>query len=127
LRRLASRPLRARPAGIGIPGATGPAHLEADRGRLQPLGVDGWVHAVGYIDDMPAALVTADLAISRAGAIATAEFLAWGIPAVLVPLPTAAADPPTHNARALEPSGAAAMVPQAEPTPAPAADGLRGP
>jgi len=126
LERVASGTLPARPEGLEILWATGPAHLEAVRRRIEPLGVDGWVHAVGYIDDMPAALATADLAISRAGAIATAEFLAWGIPAVLVPLPTAAADHQTHNARALEASGAAVCVPQAELTPERLWDELRG-
>ena len=36
----------------------------------------------------------------------TAELCAWGIPSVLVPLPTAAADHQTANARALERAGA---------------------
>ena len=39
----------------------------------------------------PEAMAATDLAISRAGAMATAELLAWGIPAILIPLPTAAA------------------------------------
>ena len=58
------------------------------------------------------ALAAADLAISRAGAMATSEFLAWGLPAILVPLPTAAADHQTANARALEEAGAAVHLPE---------------
>ena len=44
----------------------------------------------------------------------TSELFAWGLPAVLVPLPTAAADHQTHNARALADAGAAIHVPQRE-------------
>jgi UDP-N-acetylglucosamine--N-acetylmuramyl-(pentapeptide) pyrophosphoryl-undecaprenol N-acetylglucosamine transferase len=47
-----------------------------------------------------------------------AELCAWGIPSVLVPLPTAAADHQTHNARALAEAGAAMHVPQRELSPA---------
>ncbi len=58
------------------------------------------------------ALAAATLAISRAGAMATSEFLAWGLPAILVPLPTAAADHQSRNAVALERAGAAMVVPE---------------
>ncbi|HUH12477.1 MAG TPA: undecaprenyldiphospho-muramoylpentapeptide beta-N-acetylglucosaminyltransferase [Longimicrobiales bacterium] len=103
--------LPAPPAQAQLLWATGPAHEEAMRARLAPLGL-GWVHVRGYIDDMPRALAAADVAVSRAGAIMTAELLAWGIPALLVPLPTAAADHQTHNAHALDDAGAAVMLPQ---------------
>jgi UDP-N-acetylglucosamine--N-acetylmuramyl-(pentapeptide) pyrophosphoryl-undecaprenol N-acetylglucosamine transferase len=106
-----------RPESLEILWATGPSQLESVNERLAPLDVGAWVHAVGYIDEMPAALASADVAISRAGAMGTAELLAWGIPSVLVPLPTAAADHQTHNARALDSFGAAVALPQAEATP----------
>lgn len=61
------------------------------------------------------ALAAADLAVSRAGAMATSEFLAWGLPAILVPLPTAAADHQSANARALAAAGAAVHLPEAAP------------
>jgi UDP-N-acetylglucosamine--N-acetylmuramyl-(pentapeptide) pyrophosphoryl-undecaprenol N-acetylglucosamine transferase len=47
----------------------------------------------------------------------TAELLAWGIPAVLIPLPTAAADHQTHNARALDAAGAAVCIAESTLTP----------
>lgn len=103
-----------RPAGFELLWATGPSHLESVRERIDPLELDDWVHAVGYIDDMPAALGAADLALSRAGAMATAELLAWGIPAVLVPLPTAAADHQTRNAHTLAEAGAAVHLAESE-------------
>jgi UDP-N-acetylglucosamine--N-acetylmuramyl-(pentapeptide) pyrophosphoryl-undecaprenol N-acetylglucosamine transferase len=59
----------------------------------------------------------ADLVVSRAGMITVAELSAWGLPSILIPLPTAAADHQTHNARVLAEAGAAVMLPQAELTP----------
>jgi UDP-N-acetylglucosamine--N-acetylmuramyl-(pentapeptide) pyrophosphoryl-undecaprenol N-acetylglucosamine transferase len=56
--------------------------------------------------------------VSRAGMITVAELCAWGLPSVIVPLPTAAADHQTHNARVLAEAGASAMLPQPELTPA---------
>ena len=47
-----------------------------------------------------------------AGAMGTAEMCAWGIPAVLVPLPTAAADHQSVNARTLAAAGAAIHIEQ---------------
>lgn len=91
--------------------STGPAHLERVRARLGRTGGDR-IRVFGYIDDMPSALAAADLAVSRAGAMATSEFLAWGLPAILVPLPGAAADHQTRNAVALEDAGAAIHLPQ---------------
>jgi UDP-N-acetylglucosamine--N-acetylmuramyl-(pentapeptide) pyrophosphoryl-undecaprenol N-acetylglucosamine transferase len=46
----------------------------------------------------------------------TAELFAWGIPGVLVPLPTAAADHQTTNAITLERAGAAIHIPQSQLT-----------
>jgi UDP-N-acetylglucosamine--N-acetylmuramyl-(pentapeptide) pyrophosphoryl-undecaprenol N-acetylglucosamine transferase len=65
-----------------------------------------------YIAPISEAYRAADFALSRAGAMATAELCAWGIPAVVVPLPTAAADHQTANAKALANAGAAEMIAQ---------------
>ena len=67
-----------------------------------------------YLSPISEAYAAVDLAVSRAGAMTTAELFAWGIPAVLVPLPTAAADHQTTNAVTLERAGAALHVPQAQ-------------
>jgi UDP-N-acetylglucosamine--N-acetylmuramyl-(pentapeptide) pyrophosphoryl-undecaprenol N-acetylglucosamine transferase len=67
-----------------------------------------------YLSPIADAYAAADLALVRAGAMTTAELFAWGIPAIVVPLPTAAADHQTHNARALHAAGAALNLPQAE-------------
>jgi UDP-N-acetylglucosamine--N-acetylmuramyl-(pentapeptide) pyrophosphoryl-undecaprenol N-acetylglucosamine transferase len=105
------------PDGLEILWATGPSHVDSVAARLGSLGLGQRVRAVGYIEDMPRALAAADIAVSRAGAMATAELLAWGIPTLLVPLPTAAANHQLHNARALEEAGAAVCLEEATLSP----------
>ncbi len=82
------------------------ASLESERVRVRP-----------YLAPIAHAYAATDLAIVRAGAVTTAELCAWGIPAALVPLPTAAADHQTANARALQQAGASLFIPQSEFTP----------
>lgn len=67
-----------------------------------------------YLSPMSEAYAAADFALSRGGAMATAELAAWGIPPILVPLPTAAADHQTINAKALTAAGTAEFIPQNE-------------
>jgi UDP-N-acetylglucosamine--N-acetylmuramyl-(pentapeptide) pyrophosphoryl-undecaprenol N-acetylglucosamine transferase len=95
---------------------TGPTHFQSIAARL-PAVAKSWVKIFGYLNNMPEALAASDIAISRAGAMGTAELLAWGIPALLIPLPTAAADHQTHNARALAEAGAALMLTEWQMTP----------
>jgi UDP-N-acetylglucosamine--N-acetylmuramyl-(pentapeptide) pyrophosphoryl-undecaprenol N-acetylglucosamine transferase len=76
----------------------------------------GNVRVREYLSPIADAYAAADLALVRAGAMTTAELFAWGIPAIVVPLPTAAADHQTHNARALAAAGAAVHLPQSELT-----------
>jgi UDP-N-acetylglucosamine--N-acetylmuramyl-(pentapeptide) pyrophosphoryl-undecaprenol N-acetylglucosamine transferase len=75
------------------------------------------VRVVDFLDPMADAYAVADLVVSRAGMITVAELCAWGLPNVLVPLPTAAADHQTYNARVLANAGASVLLPQAELTP----------
>jgi len=100
-----------RPAGLHVLWATEPRHHAGVTGAL---GDAAWVQAVPYLEDMPVALAAADLALARAGAMFTAELLNQGLPAILVPLPTAAADHQTRNAEALSAAGAAVVLPQSE-------------
>ncbi len=92
---------------------TGPAHYEAACAVLGDIPRERFAVAP-YLEParMYQALAAADLVVSRAGAMATSEFLAWGLPAILVPLPTAAGDHQTANARALEAAGAAVHLPE---------------
>lgn len=104
------------PSNVELLWATGPSHIDDVRQRL-PAAAREWVRLHGYISNMPDAMAAADIAVSRAGAMATAELLAWGIPMILIPLPTAAADHQTHNAKALEAAGAAVMLRERDVTP----------
>jgi UDP-N-acetylglucosamine--N-acetylmuramyl-(pentapeptide) pyrophosphoryl-undecaprenol N-acetylglucosamine transferase len=106
-----------RPPALRLLWSTGPRHHQDVMKTLATLGAPEWVHAHPYIDDMPAALAAADVAVSRAGAMTTAELTNNGLPAVLVPLPTAAADHQARNAEALAAAGAAVVAPE---------DGLTG-
>jgi UDP-N-acetylglucosamine--N-acetylmuramyl-(pentapeptide) pyrophosphoryl-undecaprenol N-acetylglucosamine transferase len=63
---------------------------------------------------MAEAYAAGDLAVSRAGAGTLAELAACRLPAVLVPLPTAADDHQSANARAAAAAGAARVCPEAE-------------
>jgi UDP-N-acetylglucosamine--N-acetylmuramyl-(pentapeptide) pyrophosphoryl-undecaprenol N-acetylglucosamine transferase len=69
-----------------------------------------------FFDDMPSALVAADLVVSRAGASSLAELAAAKAPAILVPLPSAVDDHQRANARAAVDCGGAVMLEQAETT-----------
>ena len=68
------------------------------------------VRLVPYLDDMPAALAVADLAVTRAGAVTLAELTARGVPSILIPSPNVTSDHQTANARVLARRGAARLV-----------------
>ncbi|MDB4875913.1 MAG: UDP-N-acetylglucosamine--N-acetylmuramyl-(pentapeptide) pyrophosphoryl-undecaprenol [Gemmatimonadetes bacterium] len=69
-----------------------------------------------YLAPIGDAYAATDVALARAGAMTTAELFAWGIPGVLIPLPTAAADHQATNAVTLERAGAAIHIPQTQLT-----------
>ncbi len=75
------------------------------------------VQVLDFLDPMADGYAVADLVVSRAGMITVAELCAWGLPNILVPLPTAAADHQSHNARVLEKAGASLLLPQSQLTP----------
>lgn len=106
--------LEAPPPGFEILWATGPAQYESVAARLGEIGNPAWVKALAYIQDMPGALASADFAVSRAGAMTVAEHSAWGVPSILIPLPTAAANHQHHNAVAMADAGAGLLVTEEE-------------
>lgn len=71
------------------------------------------VRVVPYLAPIGDAYAAADLALVRAGMMGTSELSAWGIPMLLVPLPTAAADHQTRNAEVIARAGAGVLLPQA--------------
>ena len=63
-----------------------------------------------FIQEMDKAYVAADFIISRAGAIAIAEIVAAKKPAIFIPLPSAAEDHQTKNAKTLVDGDAALLI-----------------
>lgn len=98
--------------------------LAAAREHYAAAGVEADVR--DFIDDMAEAWSWADLAICRAGALTVAELAAAGVPALLVPLPSAVDDHQTANARYLSDPGAAWLMPQGGLTPGRLADRITG-
>jgi UDP-N-acetylglucosamine--N-acetylmuramyl-(pentapeptide) pyrophosphoryl-undecaprenol N-acetylglucosamine transferase len=69
-----------------------------------------------YIDDMVTSFAAADLIICRAGATTSAELVAAGKAAIMIPFPLAADDHQRRNAEALQAAGAARMILQKDLT-----------
>jgi UDP-N-acetylglucosamine--N-acetylmuramyl-(pentapeptide) pyrophosphoryl-undecaprenol N-acetylglucosamine transferase len=91
---------------------------EADHARVTAAYERAGVQAevVPFLFEMPKALRSADLVVSRAGAMTLAELTVCGKPAVLIPLPHAIYQHQAHNARVLEDAGGAVVLPQQELT-----------
>ncbi|MEQ8716042.1 MAG: undecaprenyldiphospho-muramoylpentapeptide beta-N-acetylglucosaminyltransferase [Acidimicrobiales bacterium] len=69
---------------------------------------------VRFENDMASVFAAADLVVCRAGATSVAELTVTGTPSVLVPLPGAPGDHQSANARAVERTGGAVVVPDEE-------------
>jgi UDP-N-acetylglucosamine--N-acetylmuramyl-(pentapeptide) pyrophosphoryl-undecaprenol N-acetylglucosamine transferase len=67
-----------------------------------------------FVERMDLAYAACDLALTRAGAMTMAELTAAGVPAIMVPLPHAAAGHQTANARAVAAAGGAVVVRDAD-------------
>ena len=68
-----------------------------------------------YIDDMMGAFAANDLIVSRAGATTSAELMAAGKAAIMIPLPGQLEQ--TRNAEAMQNAGAVRMLAQDQLTP----------
>ena len=95
------------PEGLHVIWGTGVKNAERYAAREGPR-----VRVRGYLAPISEAYAASDLALARSGAMTTSELCAWGIPMILVPLPTAAADHQSDNARSLASAGAAIHLPQ---------------
>ncbi len=94
---------------------TGPHDFESVKQRYeQTPNAFGRVECLEYLHDMPARYAWADLVICRSGTGTLSELSATGKPAILIPLPTAADDHQTENAKVLAAAGAAVLLPQKE-------------
>lgn len=72
------------------------------------------IHSTVFVKDMALAYKAADVVVSRSGAGAVNEVCLIGKAAIFVPLPTAAEDHQTANARSLSSRDAAILIPQSE-------------
>lgn len=99
-------------AGVQMIWQTGNPFLAQAQDAVAALG---WAHCrvLPFLARMDLAYAAADVIVARAGAISVSELCLLGLPAILVPLPTAAEDHQTRNAQALVERDAAMMVPDA--------------
>jgi UDP-N-acetylglucosamine--N-acetylmuramyl-(pentapeptide) pyrophosphoryl-undecaprenol N-acetylglucosamine transferase len=94
---------------------TGTRGLEETQAAYRSRGIEADVRA--FIDDMAGAYGWADLSVCRSGALTVAELAAAGVPAVLVPFPSAVDDHQTRNAEYAVKAGAAILLPESTLTP----------
>jgi len=92
---------------------TGELFYSTNEAQLSGL-VSKNMKIVPFIKRIDLAYSVADYIVSRAGALAIAELAIVGAPTILVPLPTAAEDHQTANARQLSEAGAALLLPDKE-------------
>ena len=108
---------RAHPAvALRVIHQTGAADEASVRAAYAEAGTDAQVFA--FLGEMGRAFRAADLVIGRAGAATCAELCLCGVPALLVPLPTAVRDHQRANAAHLAGAGSAECCPQVDFTPA---------
>ena len=93
---------------------TGKSYHEEALQLVQKHHLEDKVKPVVFIDRMDLAYSLADVVISRAGAMSISELALVRKPVIFVPLPTAAEDHQTKNARQLVDAGAAMMVSNSE-------------
>ena len=104
---LALLPVEQRPQ---VTHQSGTRHLETLRANYAAAGVEADIR--DYIEDMSAEYQRCDFAVCRAGAMTVAELACAGVPALLVPYPSAVDDHQTGNAKFLSESGAAWLIQQ---------------
>jgi UDP-N-acetylglucosamine--N-acetylmuramyl-(pentapeptide) pyrophosphoryl-undecaprenol N-acetylglucosamine transferase len=89
---------------------TGEADFEKIQRGYEAASWKERVEVKRYIDDMVGEFAQADLIICRAGATTSAELVAAGKAAIMIPFPLAADDHQRKNAEALQTHGAARMI-----------------
>lgn len=97
-------------AGVQVLHQTGPKNFEevTEQAKAKGLTAEQGYLPLAFFDStqMPLALRAADIFLCRGGISTLSEAMANGLPAIVVPLPTAYADHQTANAKALEAAGA---------------------
>lgn len=101
-------------SGIQVIWQTGKHYFEQATEEVHKFGLEDTVKPTIFIDRMDLAYSIADVVISRAGAMSISELALVQKPVIFVPLPTAAEDHQTKNARRLVDAKAAVMVKNSE-------------
>jgi len=94
---------------------TGPNGYDEVKNSYQQAGIESAVFH--FSDNMGVIYAASDFAISRAGGIAIAEMAIFGLPMILIPLPTAADNHQYFNAIEVEQNGAGRLLAQGEAGP----------
>ncbi|TAJ29503.1 MAG: undecaprenyldiphospho-muramoylpentapeptide beta-N-acetylglucosaminyltransferase [Nitrospirae bacterium] len=102
--------LQARRERLAVIHQTGEADHAWVQGAYRTAGFEARAEIVPFLFDMPRALRSADLVVSRSGAVSLAELTACGKAAILIPLPHAIYQHQERNARVLERAGAAVVL-----------------
>ncbi|MFT5667222.1 MAG: UDP-N-acetylglucosamine--N-acetylmuramyl-(pentapeptide) pyrophosphoryl-undecaprenol N-acetylglucosamine transferase [Vicingaceae bacterium] len=84
------------------------------RAQNAALGKESWLKVTEFIKRMDLGYAAADLVVSRAGALAVSELCLVKKPSIFIPLPSAAEDHQTKNAKVLSTLGAAILLSDAE-------------
>jgi len=100
-------------AGVQVLWQTGKADGDKWQQAVAAAGVTD-IHPTIFVQDMALAYRAANVIISRSGAGAVNEVCLLGKAAIFVPLPTAAEDHQTANARSLSSREAALLIPDSE-------------
>jgi UDP-N-acetylglucosamine--N-acetylmuramyl-(pentapeptide) pyrophosphoryl-undecaprenol N-acetylglucosamine transferase len=96
-------------SGIQLIWQTGKPYYEKAKAAVKAQNASS-ISVFDFIKEMDLAYASADLVVSRAGAIAVSELCLVKKPSILVPFPFAAEDHQTQNALTLVNAGAAVMV-----------------
>ncbi|HWA16899.1 MAG TPA: UDP-N-acetylglucosamine--N-acetylmuramyl-(pentapeptide) pyrophosphoryl-undecaprenol N-acetylglucosamine transferase [Gemmatimonadales bacterium] len=99
--------------GVQVIWATGRGSYE----QYQQFHSPPAIQVFDFLDPIADAYAVADLVVGRAGMMTGAELCAWGLPSVMIPLPTAAEDHQRHNAEAFAAAGAGEMILQKDLSP----------
>ncbi len=85
-----------------------------ERAKKAAIGKESWLKVTEFIKRMDLGYAAADLVVSRAGALAVSELCLVKKPSIFVPLPSAAEDHQTKNAKVLTTLSAAKLIKDSE-------------
>jgi UDP-N-acetylglucosamine--N-acetylmuramyl-(pentapeptide) pyrophosphoryl-undecaprenol N-acetylglucosamine transferase len=102
--------LASRKTSLHVTHQTGQRDYEKVRAGYEAASWSDHAEVQPYIDNMMSEFANADLIICRAGATTSAELVAAGKAAIMIPFPLAADDHQRKNAEALQSAGAARMI-----------------